>query len=259
MKLSGWISATFFASAVLSTETTAAPSIDTVPFYYPQNADASWRAFKVLQLLRKRDDNCPSGYDPCSNVGHSNLCCQDGTKCTRDAADNVACCPTGASCTGTLTETGTVVGGSTSSFRFPQTATATQTTDGTSVTLTGSTIAGAYPFVDIPTTFANARVCSSYYSMCQREYTGCLSQLGGGYAVTVAAEGGGVTRAGGGASAAISTCSSLSAEACHGLSIGYCNSYSTDVYENRAAMPRRSSSLEDLFFSTLIGLAGMLM
>lgn len=75
--------------------------------------------------------------------------------------------------------------------------------------------------------------------------------------MTVAAEGGGVTRAGGGASAAISTCSSLSMEACHGLSIGYCGSYSTDVYENRGTMPSRSSSLEDLFFGMFIGLAGM--
>ncbi|PYI12418.1 hypothetical protein BO78DRAFT_301599 [Aspergillus sclerotiicarbonarius CBS 121057] len=259
MKLSGWISATFFTSIVLSIETTPAPSIDTVPFYPPRNADATRRAFEVLQLLRKRSDNCPYGYDPCSNLGHSNICCSDGTICTRDAAENIACCPTGASCTGTLSETGTVVGGSTSSFRFPQTATATQTTDGTSVTLTGSTIGGAYPFVDIPTTFANARVCSSYYSLCQSEYTGCLSELGGGYAVTVAAEGGGVTRAGGGASAAISTCSSLSMDACHGLSIGYCSSYNTDVYENRGTSPKRSSSLEDLFFGMLIGLAGMFM
>ncbi|PWY80641.1 hypothetical protein BO70DRAFT_429667 [Aspergillus heteromorphus CBS 117.55] len=255
MKLSGWISATFLASTALSTTTTAAPSIDTIPFNSPHSADASWRAFEVLQLLRKRSDNCPSGYDPCSNLGRSNLCCQDGTRCTRDAADNVACCPTGASCTGTLSETGS--GGSTSSFRFPQTATATQTAGGGGVTLTGSTLAGAYPFVVIPTTFSNAGVCSSYYSLCQSEYTGCISQLGGGYAVTVAAEGGGVTRAGA-ASAAISTCSSLSVEACHGLNIGYCGGYSTDVYENRGATPGRSSSLEDLFFGMLIGLAGML-
>ncbi|RAH62236.1 hypothetical protein BO85DRAFT_484247 [Aspergillus piperis CBS 112811] len=257
MKLFGWISAAFLASTVLSLETTPAPSIDTIPFDSPRNADSGRRAFEVLQLLRKRSDNCPSGYDSCTNLGYSDICCADGSRCTRDAADNVACCPTGASCTGTLSETGNSGGGATSSFRFPQTATATQTTDGTSVTLTGSTIAGAYPFVNIPTSFANARVCTSYYSLCQSEYTGCLSQLGGGYAVTVAAEGGGVTRAGGGASAAISTCSSLSMEACHGLSIGYCGSYSTDVYENRGTMPRRSSSLEDLFFGMFIGLAGM--
>ncbi|RAL17213.1 uncharacterized protein BO97DRAFT_380432 [Aspergillus homomorphus CBS 101889] len=259
MKLSGWISVAFLASTALSLET-AVPSVETLPFSQPQIAESRWRAFEVLQILRKRADNCPSGYDACSKLGHSDICCKDNTICTRDDANNIACCPTGASCTGTLSTTGTgvvVVGDSTSSFRFPQTASATQTTDGpTSATLTGSTLAAAYPFVVIPTSFANGQVCTSYYSQCQSEYTGCLSQLGGGYAVTVAVDGGaGTTRAG--VSAAMSTCSSLSLEACHGLNLGYCAAYSTGVHENRATGLRHTTSLADLFFGMVIGVAGM--
>lgn len=131
------------------------------------------------------------------------------------------------------------------------------TTGPNDATITGSTMPGAYPFVYVPTTFPNAGVCSSYYSLCQSEYTGCLSSLGGGYAVTVAAEGGGVTRAGGGAAGAVSTCSSLSMNACHGLNLGYCDTYATGTGDMNRAPPGRTSSLEDLVFGVVIGMAGM--
>ncbi|KAB8069191.1 hypothetical protein BDV29DRAFT_183258 [Aspergillus leporis] len=246
MKVSGWISAAFFASTVLS--------IETLPFSPPQAAEASKRAYEVLRIL-KRADNCPAGYDPCSNMGKSDVCCKQGSICSRDAADNIACCPTGAKCTGTLSGDSTSTAGS---FQFPGTATAPITTTGASdATITGSTMPGAYPFIYVPTTFPNAGVCSSYYSVCQKSYTGCLSSLGGGYAVTVAGAGGGVTRAGGGAAQAISTCSSLSREACHGLNLGYCGTVATGTGDANRAPPGRASSLEDLVFGMAIGVAGM--
>ncbi|RMZ38373.1 hypothetical protein CA14_007931 [Aspergillus flavus] len=244
MKVFGWISAAFFASTVLS--------IETLPFSPPQSAEANKRAYEVLRIL-KRADSCPAGYDPCSNMGRSDVCCRQGSVCSRDAADNIACCPTGAKCTGSLTGDST---SASTSFRFPGTATVSMTTTGPNdATITGSTMPGAYPFVYVPTTFPNAGVCSSYYSLCQSEYTGCLSSLGGGYAVTVAAEGGGVTRAGGGAAGAVSTCSSLSMNACHGLNLGYCDTYATGTGDMNRAPPGRTSSLEDLVFGVVIGVA----
>ncbi|KAA8644600.1 hypothetical protein EYZ11_010919 [Aspergillus tanneri] len=243
MKVFGWISPTLFASTVLS--------IETLPFTPPRTTEADKRAYDILQLL-KRDDNCPAGYNACTNMDKSDICCKQGSRCTRDAADNIACCPTGASCTGSLTGDS----GRSTSFRFPQTATATQTTAPNDATITGSTIPGAYPFVLVPTTFPNAGVCSSYYSLCESDYTKCVSSLGGGYAVTVGGGGAGVTR-GGGAPSAVSTCASLSQEACHGLKLGYCETYHTRGYDESKANSGRASSLQDLVFGVIIGAAGM--
>lgn len=73
----------------------------------------------------------------------------------------------------------------------------------------------------------------------------------------MAAAGGGVTRAGGGAAGAVSTCSSLSMNACHGLNLGYCDTYATGTGDMNRAPPGRTSSLEDLVFGVVIGVAGM--
>ncbi|OJJ40496.1 hypothetical protein ASPWEDRAFT_178345 [Aspergillus wentii DTO 134E9] len=241
MKASWWIS-TFLASTVLS--------IDVLPFSPPQNAETNKRALQVLQIL-KRSDNCPSGYSGCSSLGDGNICCKDDSTCSRDAADNIACCPTGASCTGSLTATSTTT---TNGFAFPSSATASATTGPGDATITGSTMPGAYPFVYVPTTFSNAETCSSYYSLCQSSYTGCLSSLGGNYAVTVAADGGGITQGAGATPGAVSTCSSLSADACHGLNLGYCGSYGGSN-ENGASVGR--TSLQDLVLGLVVGVAGM--
>ncbi|EAU36397.1 predicted protein [Aspergillus terreus NIH2624] len=241
MKVAGWISATFLASTVLS--------IETLPFSAPQIAETSKRAYDVLRILKRADNNCLAGYNPCSNLGHSEVCCASDTKCSRDAADNIACCPTGASCTGSLS-------GDSTSFQFPQTGSATASTTGPNqATITGSTLPGAYPFVLVPTTFPNAGVCSSYYSLCESEYTQCLTHLGAGYGVTVAGGGGGVTRAA--TPAAVSTCSSLSLQACHGLNLGYCGTYATGQGDANQAGPGRPTSLQDLVFGMAVGVAGM--
>jgi hypothetical protein len=253
MRASWWIGiwATFLPTAVLS--------IDTAPFISPEDVETSKRAYEVLQIL-KRNDNCPSGYNACTNEGNSNACCIDGTTCTKDSADNIACCPTGASCTGSLTATATATGTTEtgSSFVFPQGATATTTESGSETT---STVSGAYPFVYVPTSFANAQTCSSYYSQCQSEYTGCTQALMGRYGVTVGGSGGGVTvEAVTATSQATSICSSLSAKACHGLSLGYCASVETATATDASgngALPGRTSSLNDLALGLVVGVAGM--
>ncbi|KAJ5632603.1 hypothetical protein N7490_008942 [Penicillium lividum] len=254
MRASWWIGicATFLPTAVLS--------IDTAPFSSPEDA-TNKRAFEVLQIL-KRTDNCPSGYNACTNEGNSNACCITGTTCTKDSADNIACCPTGASCTGSLTATATSTATGTtetgSSFFFPQGGTATTTESGSE---TATTASGAYPFVYVPTSFANAKTCSSYYSQCQSEYTGCTQALIGRYGVTVGGSGGGVTvEAVTATSQVTSICSSLSVKACHGLSLAYCASIETATATDASgngALPGRTSSLHDLTLGLVVGVAGM--
>ncbi|KAJ5280963.1 hypothetical protein N7478_006335 [Penicillium angulare] len=256
MRASWWIGicATALPTTILS--------LETAPFSTPENVEASRRAFDVLQLL-KRNDNCPSGYHGCSSEGNANACCKTGTTCTKDSAENIACCPTGASCTGSLTgtATSTATDATGSSFVFPQGATATTTTTTTdSGSETTSTVSGAYPFVYVPTSFSNAKTCSSYYSQCQSEYTGCTQDLLGRYGVTVGGSGGGVTvEAVTASSQATSICSSLSAQACHGLSLAYCASVETgsaDATGSGASMGR-ASSLHDLMLGLVVGVAGM--
>lgn len=234
-----------------------------VPFDRPLPAEEPQkRAFEVLQILNKRVANdCPSGYNPCSTLDNPKICCRSGSRCARDAADNIACCPTGASCTGSLFATTT----DTSSFRFPQYGTAASTTsDETSqgALATGSTMPGAYPFVYVPTTFSDATTCSAYYTRCETDYARCTASLGNGgsgqWGVTGAA---GVTVQGGAAAQETgSTCSSLQLEACHGLNMGYCNSYNSGKQDSESvgSPVRAASSPRDLVFGVVVAVAGML-
>lgn len=236
--MSLWASIAFLASPVLS--------IETLPFTAAADVATSKKAFEILQLLR-RANNCPAGFNPCTELGDSNACCQSGTICTRDAANQIACCPTGASCTGTLSAT---PASTTSSFVFIQSGTNGATTTGP--TLTGA----AYPFVVIPTTFSDAAGCSSYYFLCESEYTSCTSALVGRYGVTVAGGGAGTTVAGLSPAAAASTCSSLSMDACHGLQIGYCAAYPTGGSAPSRAT-RHHTSFRDLVLGAAVGFAGL--
>lgn len=146
-------------------------------------------------------------------------------------------------------------------FMFPSGASATTTESGAAST-TGSTLDGAYPFVVVPTAFSNADTCSSYYSVCQSEYTQCAGALMGRYGVTIGGAGGGKTvEAVTAASQATSICSSLSAEACHGINLAYCSSVATQTGSSEVngndASPVRMSSLHDLVFGLAVGVAGM--
>ncbi|KAF1356894.1 hypothetical protein BDV97DRAFT_342949 [Delphinella strobiligena] len=62
-----------------------------------------------LELLKRASNACPTDYKACSNEGASGLCCASSQVCTADNAGFVACCPSGATCTGTIT--GVITGG----------------------------------------------------------------------------------------------------------------------------------------------------
>ena len=182
--------------------------------------------------------------------------------CTRDAANNLACCPTGASCTGTLAGASTGA----NSNMVPVTASPTPTSGSAQAASPaanpGSTMTdAAYPFAYVPSSFANEAQCTHYYNLCQSEYTMCTANLAGQYGVTVAGPSdAGITVQGGPSQspAVASVCSSLSMEACHGLSLGQCNSDSngnSQSNENRASFKR--TSIQDLVFGFAVGVAGV--
>lgn len=269
---SSWLLSALSLASTVSTETTIttpppAPPLSTAgtpfsPFHAPLKAEPQKRAFEVLQILNKRVANdCPSGYNPCSTFNNPKICCKNGSRCARDDADNIACCPKGASCTGSLVASAT----DTSSFKFPQYgtggATSAHTTQGPIAT--GSTMPGAYPFIYVPTTFSDAMTCSAYFTKCENEYAQCTASLGSGsngqWGVTVAGNGGaGVTIQGGGAEATASACSGLKLEACHGLNLGYCNSYNTgEQNSENAGSPGMATSPQDLVLGVIVAVAGM--
>ncbi|KER00298.1 hypothetical protein AUEXF2481DRAFT_24639 [Aureobasidium subglaciale EXF-2481] len=46
--------------------------------------------------------SCPTGYKNCANLGAPGLCCANSAVCAPDQAGHVACCPSGAACTGAI-------------------------------------------------------------------------------------------------------------------------------------------------------------
>lgn len=181
------------------------------PFINPfANADSR-------PLIVKRQ-SCPYGYNSCSAFGYSNACCPVNTNCALDDAGHIACCPFNAACTGTVgaatgsaisTSSGYVLGGSTTT-----TSAAAFITPSSGIAGGGSTVPNApFPFVYIPTSFADRTLCSSYWTSCQIESASCFQSLASAARVTVS--GPGVTSPG--SAAASSICSELSALACYNL------------------------------------------
>ena len=199
----------------------------------------------IRPRLKRRQD-CPLNYNNCDGLD-SGACCPSGTVCTTDSNNHVACCPVNAKCTGTI-GAGTPASGSATTTNGGGVIVGGTTTTGTTSSLslnTGSTTTTSnpvsvvsvvpnsynFPFAIIPTTFANAAQCSSYYTSCQSEYATCTASLGGGAnGVTVGGVGGGTTVQGATASATVnaqSICSSLSSAACHGLQVNSCSQLGT--------------------------------
>ncbi|KAI9790258.1 MAG: hypothetical protein M1816_005283 [Peltula sp. TS41687] len=243
------------------------------PFIAPTPEEA-WNVQRQPVGLQKRQNSCPSNYNPCSslNAGFSSgsVCCASGTDCQLDQAGHVACCPRGASCTGTIsvgtassstgagggnTAGGFIVGGAgggpTTSGSGLAAASSTTTNNflapatTTSITQQGFTPGAPsnayFGFIPIATPFPNQQVCSSAYSSCQTEFQKCTATLGGGGvgANGVSISVGGVTINGPVtllAPSAASICQSLSTQACLGLQLSNCNGLARGS-GNAAAMP----------------------
>lgn len=170
-----------------------------------------------LDIRASEDGSCPANYISCSSLSPSYgaACCSSNSICALDQAKNIACCPIGSKCTGIISS--------------PSSPTAAPE----------STVSNPYfPYPYIPTSFANAAICTSYSSACDANYAACTADLQGGFGVTIAVPGGGGTTiaplqtgsgtGGGGVpeGEAPSVCSSLSSVACKGAN-GGCASWGT--------------------------------
>lgn len=211
----------------------------------------------------KRQNGCPDGYNSCGMLGEWGACCQPDTICSRDAADSMACCPSGAVCTGLVPNPTGDDGSEPSSTGFlqPTTEAPPRTTPPTSA----STIPDApYPFPIIPTTFSGSDECARSYTGCQTEYSSCRDALGGVHGVTVGGNPGyGITREAVEPTAdAQAICSSLLNRACHGLQLAYCTAYDgRDPWNgggNPGAASTRSSALYEILTGLGIALAGVI-
>jgi hypothetical protein len=237
------------------------PSVFT-PFFEP-HLDDSLLLSNLTSVpdefdLRKRDGNCPNNYNSCSTLAAADAgaCCTAGTFCTTgnhsnlksveallifqlDHARNIACCPTGATCTGSLTQaTATTTSGG-GVFGTGTSSTTTTTSSDTTATITSaaslSYVANAFfPWPYIPTSYVNSAACMSAYSDCQSNLAACTADLeggGSGFPVTIVAPGGGVTVAATaqnlGVASATSICSSLYNVGCYGIVPGNCATFGT--------------------------------
>ena len=110
-------------------------------------------------LKRQFSNTCPQDFRNCANLGAPGLCCASAAVCSADAAGNVACCPTGAECSGTIggvitagtvNSVGSVIhgtnaaGATTSSFVFAGTTTGNGLVPANAQTTATSQNAGAY-------------------------------------------------------------------------------------------------------------------
>ncbi|KAL2043349.1 hypothetical protein N7G274_003655 [Stereocaulon virgatum] len=179
----------------------------------------------IINLFR-RDSKCSN-----SCAMNRAACCPTNTECSLDESGNIGCCPKGAACTGSLGQGGAV----TTSAPAAATVRGARAAALTHAITASSTVSNSfYPYPYLPTAYPNAAACTSSFSACQLESAKCTGLLeGGGMAVTISGPGGGVTQAGAMMPAsAESICSSLSVEACHGLSLAGCSTLGASVGGN---------------------------
>lgn len=175
-------------------------------------------------LLVKRQ-SCPADHTSCSNLGDASACCPNDTLCARDQAGQIACCPIGSVCVGSLGDDSTTpfVLGSTTQTAPPSTAQDTLAPG-------YSTVPNQYfPFILIPTEYANSQLCLDAYSSCQSASTACFNSLNGQNGVTISGVGTlGLTQPGITGTIALSAssiCSSLSQQGCYGLQSTVCSQF----------------------------------
>lgn len=94
--------------------------------------------------------SCPTSFNSCAGLGAPQLCCASSQVCSADYAGHVACCPTGAACTGTIssvvttvTTAGVIVTTEYDSAGLLVTTTITSGQSSTTSTTTTSGVAGA--------------------------------------------------------------------------------------------------------------------
>ena len=189
------------------------------------------------RFKRQTTDPCGPNLQSCSFLsrpGAGSACCATNAVCTLDNAGNVACCPEGAFCTGTLSSVPATVAITTSTQTGATIITPVVTGSAPTYTV-GQYINNAYfgfPVLWLQgAQFPDANQCAAAYQTCDSYYTACTNalqsgqQVPAGYGVTVSAPGGGFTAGVGGGvvtvgpqpvESATSICGSLRAVGCPG-------------------------------------------
>jgi hypothetical protein len=260
----------FATSFLLFAIATAVPElitgfIEPLPETFAQT-NATLEGGVELELVkRQQQSGCASGYAACAQLDPG-LCCRNTEVCARDGANNVACCPMNARCTGTIIPNPAQT---VSLSSLPSSNIASPTT--TSPTQTGSFVQSGtgsrsmvpnqyYPFAFIPTTYTNAAACSSAYTSCQTEAASCTSALANGLpGVTISGPNGGATItaiASLGQVSASQICSSLSATACSGLAVAACSAFGSG---NGGAAMTRCGNMYGVGAGVALGIAGQLL
>ena len=260
------------AFAILTAVTNASPSIFS-PYYPPllEQETLQTNDSASPQELDRRQGGCASGYSSCFTLGAPGSCCASGSSCQNDQAGRVACCPEGQFCTGTLgipnpsvsaaaSNGGIIVGGAAATPAITSVTNTFAAPASTGQSVAGSVVSNQYfAFAAIPTSYANAAVCSSYYSGCQSDFARCTSSVGGGVnGVTVGGAGVGITVQGASATLqATSICSSLSSAACHGLQLASCSGGTAPANINAA--PTNCPGVYGFGVGVAVGVAGHLL
>lgn len=109
---------TFLLPASLLTFTTTSalqlpnfePFLAALQPYIPEHLQSNDTAeHDFLKEKRQYSNTCPEDFNSCANLGAPSLCCMTDSICSADQAGHVACCPSGAACTGTIG--GVITGG----------------------------------------------------------------------------------------------------------------------------------------------------
>lgn len=224
----------------------------------------------VLGRLLKRQA-CASNYKQCTAISAPGSCCPNDTDCARDQNGNAACCPSGNVCTGAVSGTATrTASTSTTPFVLGGTTQTSATITASAPLASGySTLSNAYyPFLVIPTTYANQQDCLSAYSSCQSASTACFSSLAGQNGVTISGVGSqGITQAGASgtiAQSAQSICSTLYQSGCYNIQTSVCTNFasggstqSTGFIQAGAAPTRRTGAMYTAAAAAAVAGAGM--
>lgn len=159
------------ALLVLLTSIAPTSAFDISPFFstllqnYIPSSNFSSPQPQTQQILKRQTSNaCPTSFNSCSNLGAPNLCCHDTAICSADFAGHVACCPSGAACSGTIS--GIVTAGSLNS---------------NGVVVAGATDTGTGAFVTATTT--GATTTAGLVVASTATTTDALATSGGGFVI----------------------------------------------------------------------------
>ncbi|OJD37708.1 uncharacterized protein BKCO1_6000212 [Diplodia corticola] len=94
-----------------NTAATTSPTTTPAPDHHNLLALLKRQASSSSSSSSSGGTTCPASYSACAALGAPGLCCHRSSNCAVDQAGHVACCPSGAVCTGSIRASSTVAAG----------------------------------------------------------------------------------------------------------------------------------------------------